>query len=181
MIPHDPASDVVNAFVVAMKAAFNPADSVQPPLGGGSTDVRFFASDGALPTSVWDPDNGGLAAGCRDPLLWVRVDRRYRAKARDFPAAFVGDKDCKDADVVRALAVEVGIARCSDMSAKPKWSALEREAEVSLDDSWRIETALCLAATALRKAKHAVATDTIAPLGPEGGLIAWTGMAYVSF
>lgn len=94
---------------------------------------------------------------------------------------YVGDKDCKAADVVRGVAVEVGVARCSDMSAKPKWSVLEREAEISLDDSWRIETALCIAATALKADDHAVATDTIAPLGPEGGLIAWTGMAYASF
>lgn len=181
MIPHDPASDIVNAFITAMKAAFNPADTVQAPLGGGSTDVRFFASDGALPMSVWDPESGGLTIGCKAPLLWVRVDRRYRSRPRDFPSAFVGDGDCKAADVKRALAVEVGVARCSDMSATPKWPVLQREAEISLDDSWRIELALCMAATALTKNDHAVATDTIAPLGPEGGLIAWTGMAYVSF
>lgn len=181
MLPHDPASDVVNAFVVAMKQAFNPDDKVQPPLGGGSTDVRFLASDGALPTSVWDPESGGLTMGCKAPLLWVRVDRRYRARSHEVHSAYVGDKSCKDADVVRALAVEIGVARCADMSAKPKWSELEREAEISLDDSWRIEIALCRASAALTKAGHAVATDTIAPLGPEGGLIAWTGMAYASF
>lgn len=180
MIPHDPASDIVNAFITAMKAAFNPDDTVQAPLGGGSTDVRFFASDGALPTSVVDPE-GGLAIGCKAPFLWVRVDRRFRSRQSEFPAVYVGDKDCKAADVVRGVAVEVGVARCSDMSAKPKWSVLEREAEISLDDSWRIELALCMAATILSKADHAVATDTIAPLGPDGGLIAWTGMAYVSF
>ncbi|OHU29022.1 hypothetical protein [Mycobacteroides chelonae] len=180
MIPHDPASEVVNAFVRAMRAAFNPNDSVQPPLGGGSTDVRFFAGDGPLPLSVWDPERGPTS-GCRAPLLWVRVDRRYRSRPKEFPAAYVGERGCKADDVVRTLAVEVGVARCSDMSEKLKWSVLETEAEVSLDDSWRIETALCLAATALQKDKHAVATDTIAPQGPEGGLIAWTGMAYVSF
>lgn len=180
MIPHDPASDVVNAFIAAMKAAFNPADSVQAPLGGGSTEVRFFASDGGLPTSVWDPETG-LNIGCKAPFLWVRVDRRFRSRRQEFPAVYVGDKDCKASDVVRGVAVEVGVARCSDMSAKPKWSVLEREAEISLDDSWRVELALCMAATVLSKADHAVATDTIAPLGPEGGLIAWTGMAYVSF
>ncbi|OMB79283.1 hypothetical protein [Mycolicibacterium conceptionense] len=179
MIPHDPASDIVNVFITAMKAAFNPDDKVQPPLGGGATDVRFFASDGALPTAVWDPETG-LNISCKSPFLWVRVDRRFRSRQQEFPAVYVGDKDCKAADVVRGVAVEVGVARCADMSERPKWSVLEREAEVSLDDSWRVEMALCMAAGAL-KANHAVATDTIAPLGPEGGLIAWTGMAYVSF
>ncbi|NOR03698.1 hypothetical protein HGK72_26970 [Mycolicibacterium fortuitum] len=180
MIPHDPASDIVNVFITAMKAAFNPDDKVQPPLGGGATDVRFFASDGALPTAVWDPETG-LNISCKSPFLWVRVDRRFRSRQQEFPAVYVGDKDCKAADVVRGVAVEVGVARCSDMSAKPKWSVLEREAEISLDDSWRVEMALCMADAALSKTNHAVATDTIAPLGPEGGLIAWTGMAYVSF
>lgn len=180
MIPHDPASDIVNVFITAMKAAFNPDDKVQPPLGGGATDVRFFASDGALPTAVWDPETG-LNISCKSPFLWVRVDRRFRSRQQEFPAVYVGDKDCKAADVVRGVAVEVGVARCSDMSAKPKWSVLEREAEISLDDSWRVEMALCMSAAALSKTNHAVATDTIAPLGPEGGLIAWTGMAYVSF
>lgn len=181
MNPHDPASDLVDEFTKAMKAAFNPNDAVQPPDGGGSTDVRFFASDGALPTSVWDPE-GGLTTGCKSgPLLWVRVDRRYRVKLGQFPSAYVGEKSCVDEDVRRAIAVEVGVARCADMSATPKWSVLEREAEVSLDDSWRVELALCMASTALTANGHPVATDVIAPLGPEGGLIAWTGMAYVQF
>lgn len=180
MIPHDPASDLVDEFIKAMKAAFNPDDAVLPPDGGGSTDVRFFASDGALPTSVWDPE-AGLAIGCKEPLLWVRVDRRYRVKLGQFPAAYVGEKSCQDEDVRRAIAVEVGVARCADMSETPKWAVLEHEAEVSLDDSWRVELALCMAATALTAKGKAVATDVIAPLGPEGGLIAWTGMAYVQF
>ena len=178
MIPHDPATEIVNAYITAMKAAFNPGDKVQPPLGGGSARVRFFAGDGALPN--WDPQGRG-GPGCKEPFLWVRVDRRYRARAREFPAAFVGDGNCANKDVKRALAVEVGVARCTDMDAEPNWSKLEDEAEISLDDSWRIEMALCMAAKALAKPDRAVATDTIAPQGPEGGLIAWTGMAYVQF
>lgn len=178
MIPHDPAADIVNAYIAAMRKAFNPNDQVQPPLGGGSTTVRFFAGDGALP--AWDPHARG-GPGCADPFLWVRVDRRYRARAKDFPAAFVGVGNCVSADVKRALAVEVGVARCTDMDANPNWSKLADEAEISLDDSWRIELALCMAAQALTAPDRAVATDTIAPQGPEGGLIAWTGMAYVQF
>jgi hypothetical protein len=169
--PVDPASEIVNTFITTLRQAFNPADSVQAPLGGGSTTVRFFASDGGLP----------YAPGCREPFLWVRVDRRYRSRRRDFPAAYVGDPDCKDADVARAVAVEVGVARCTSEDAKPNWSRLADEAEIGLDDSWRVELALCRAATVLRDTGHAVALDTIAPVGPEGGLIAWTGMAYVQF
>lgn len=177
MIPHDSASDVVNAFIKAMKDAFNPDDKVQPPLGGGSKTVRFFAGDGALP--AFEPHGRG-GPGCKEPILWVRVDRRYRSRTKEFPAAFIGDGQCGNKDARRTLAVEIGVARCTDMDANPNWSTLENDAEISLDDSWRIELALCMAATALTKPDCAVATDTIAPQGPEGGLIAWTGMAYVS-
>lgn len=174
-VPTDPVSDVVDAFLRAMKAAFNPADSIAPPLGGGSTDVRFFAGDGALPGSLIPSGSGRKCP----PLLWVRVDRRYRYQAGRFPAAYVGDAPCKDS--LRAVAIEVGIGRCSTMEASPTWSQLEREAEIALDDSWRIELALCAAEAELRGPKRVFATDTVAPVGPEGGITAWTGMAYVQF
>lgn len=173
---HDQASDVVNEFIRSMKRAFNPKDTVQPPLGGGSTKVRFFAGDGALPS--FEPHGRG-GPGCKEPFLWVRIDRRYRSRRKDFPAAFVGEGKCNTVDVCPALAIEIGVARCTDMDEQPNWSKLEEEAEIGLDDSWRIELALCMAETALTTPDRAVATDTIAPQGPEGGLIAWTGMAYV--
>lgn len=173
--PVDPASDVVNVFVRAMKRAFNPDDAVQPPLGGGSTEVRFFAGDGALPS--WNPHG----TGCDGPMLWVRVAHRYRSKVGAFPTAYVGDASCTNADVRRALAVEVGVGRCTTMDASPDWGTLSEEAEISLDDSWRVEMALCSAMSELRGPQRAVALDTVAPFGPEGGLIAWTGMAYVQF
>lgn len=174
--PHDPASDVINAFVTAMKAAFNPNDTVLPPLGGGSTHVRFFAGDGALP--AWDPESS------RERMfLWVRAANRYRSRGRDFPSATLQLGRCDNPEVFRVLAVEVGVARCTSMEDGCDWEQLATEAEISLDDSWRIEEALCMAANALKKTDRdrAVATDTVAPIGPEGGVIAWTGMAYAQF
>jgi len=172
---HDEASDVVNAFITAMRQAFDPAADC-PPDGGGTTNVRFFAGDGELPSSL-------IPQGpkCKQPLLWVRVAHRFRSRVGDFPAAFVGDAPCGTADLRRVLAVEIGVGRCSTMEAAPKWDVLEDEATVSLDDSWRIEKVLCVVATRLRTKSRAVATDTVAPFGPQGGIIAWTGMAYVQF
>lgn len=172
---HDEASDVVNAFIVGMREVFDPASDC-PPDGGGTTDVRFFAGDGDLPASLIPQGDT-----CDQPLLWVRVAHRYRSKVADFPAAFVGDAPCGNAVLWRVLAVEIGVGRCSTMEAEPDWDTLDTEATVSLDDSWRIEKVLCRVAAGLRSKKRAVATDTVAPYGPAGGIIAWTGMAYVQF
>lgn len=170
MLAVDPAAEIVSQFVTSLRLAFNPNDSVAPPTGGGSVNVWTFAGDGALPD----------AAPCsREPFLWVRLDRRYRVRGRDFPAAYVGLIDCASSDIRRAVAIEIGVARCTTMDAKPNRTVLEDEATIGLDDSWRVDLALCMASDALTSIGHAVATDTVAPVGPEGGLIAWTGMAYV--
>lgn len=173
MQPVDPVGSIVPVFITAMRQAFNPADAVAPPTGGGTTEVWTFAGDGALPDAVI----------CKPgvPFLWVRLDRRFRTRKRDFPAAFVSNGNCADSDVIRGVAIEVGIARCTTMEAKPKRAVLEDEATVSIDDSWRLDLALCMAAQALKSPDNFVATDTVAPIGPEGGLIAWTGMAYVGY
>ena len=163
----DPALEAVSAAMQAMREAFDPG-SACPPEAGGSTTVRFLASDGGLP--FWD-------GWCKEPLLWVRVDRRYLSTRQTFPAAFVKSQDCRD-HPINVLALEVGVARCSSAEQEPRWDDLEQEALIGLDDSWRIEKALCRFG-GLRRAKgHAAATDTIAPVGPEGGVMAWTGMAY---
>jgi len=168
----DPASEIVTVFIAAMRGYFAP-DSECPPDGGGTTAVRFFAGDGALP--AWEPHG----SGCDAPFLWVRAARRYRSKASKFPAAHVGDGPCGEADVIRVLAVEIGVGRCTSMTDTPNWDTLADEAEISLDDSWRIEQALCWATKKLRQPNRAVATDTVEPFGPEGGIVAWTGMAFV--
>lgn len=177
MIPHDSASDIINAFIASMKAAFNPADSIQPPIGGGSENVRFFAGDGPALAAFEAHTNGGKK--CREPFLWVRAARRYHYQPGKFPAPIVDVADnCISSP--RALAVEVGVGRCSvAVKPSPKLDEYAAEAEVSLDDSWRVDLAMCMAADSLRSPKRQVGIDTVNPYGPEGGVIAWVGTAYV--
>lgn len=171
---HDAAIDVVSAFTVGMREAFDP-DGVCPPDGKGGNDVRFFAGDGELPASM-------IPQGPEcNPLLWVRVAHRYRSTVATFPDPFTKDSPCSGAGGIRVLAVEIGVGRCSTMEADPDWDVLEDEAIVSLDDSMRIEKVLCTVSNRLRTKTRAVGTDTVAPYGPVGGIIAWTGMAYVQF
>lgn len=168
----DPASEIVNAFIRAMKLAFRPDDPYCPPTGGGNTEVRFFAGM-APPTDAWDAHSDG-GEGCDEPFLWVRLMRRYRSN--NFPAPSASTEACSAPVVV---AVEVGVGRCAVTDAEPTWEQYAREAEVSLDDSWRIELALCSAAGILRAQSRTVGIDTIEPYGPEGGIIGHTGAAYV--
>lgn len=169
----DPAEEVVNAFITALKAAFNPNDAVQPPLGGGSTTVRFMAGD-AIPLNLWDPQATG-SLGCNQPFLWVRLMRRSRARdmtiQRTLPSA------CPE---LRVIDVEIGVGRCAALDETIDWDAIAREAEISRDDSWRIDLALCMAGTQLRHAGHQIAVGTVVPYGPEGGVIAWIGDAKIS-
>lgn len=170
----DPAEAVVNAFITALLQVYDP-ESECPALGGGTTDVRFFAGDGpALATFDAHTSSG---KNCGVPFVWVRVARRYRTK--NFPAPVLDeDPACGTRKV---LAIEVGVARCAVVELQPTWAKYAAEAEVSLDDSWRIEGALCVAGGILRKAGHTVAVDTINPYGPEGGIIAWFANAYIDF
>lgn len=176
--PVDPAIDVVNAFITAMLAAFRPDDAVQPPLGGGSTNVRFFAGEGPA-LAAFDFHTGKSGGNCKEPFLWVRAARRYRYRPGAFPAPIVDTAD-KCANSPQAIMVEVGVGRCS-VAAKerPTWDEYAAEAEVMLDDSWRIGLVLCMAADALRTPKRQVGIDTTNPYGPEGGIVAWVGSAYV--
>ena len=169
---HDTASDIIDTFTVALRKAFNPNDPVCPPLGGGSTTIYFLAGDGGLPP--WNPT-------CDEPFLWVRAANRYRTRTTEFPAAYIGDKNCTNPDLTPVLAIEIGIMRCTTLLDEPDWNRLTNEANISLDDSWRIEKALCVAATTWRRKDRLVATDTVTPFGPDGGVTAWTGMAYAQF
>lgn len=167
----DPANCVINTVANAMRAAFDPG-SAQPPIGGGSTMVRLFAGDG-LPIQAWDFHRED---GCDEPFVWVRLMRRYRSE--NFPAPYSGGDPCPKPVVI---AVEVGVARCALVSAgECDWDCYENEAEISIDDSWRIERALCFAATQLRASTCAlqVGLDTIAPFGPDGGVGGWTGALF---
>lgn len=168
----DPASDIVNDFSNALRMVFDPA-SESPPDGGGSTTVHFFGGD-AIPLAAWDAHNDG--DDCTHPMLWVRLARRYRSET--FPAPAVSAVNC---GIPRSLAMEIGVARCAVIGAEVDLAAYSREAEISLDDSWRIEMALCVAGQLAKQNGHAIsyAVDTIVPYGPDGGVVAWVGTAYV--
>lgn len=170
----DPANCVINTTASVLKLFFDPSGD-QPPIGGGTALVRLFAGE-ALPIQAWDFFRGD-GEGCDEPFVWVRLMRRYRT--RDFPTPYVGGEPCPMPVVI---AVEVGVARCAAIStgADCDWSCFENEAEISVDDSMRIERALCYAAGKLTAdlCSPLIGLDAILPYGPEGGVIAWTGILY---
>lgn len=168
----DPALEVVEAATLALLDWFNP-DSVCPAKVGTTTDVRFFAGDGA-PLAAWDSH---ASQSCDHPFVWVRMMRRYRS--RQFPNPTIAT-DCQ---LPRVVPVEVGVGWCAIVEEHPKWSTYAEEAAISADTAWRIEEALCQASGRLMHddSGRAVGTDTIVPYGPEGGVIAWTGVLYASY
>lgn len=168
----DPASEIVSIYMAALGEAFAP-NSDCPPLGGGSTTVRFFGGD-AIPMAAWDAHS--QAEDCATPFLWVRVLRRFRTKQFPTPASSI-----ESCGLPRVIALEVGVGRCAVIDMEPDWQAYANEAEVSLDDSWRIELALCRAASKTVTLGYPAGIGEVAPYGPEGGVVAWTGDAYVQF
>lgn len=173
---NDGVECILNQAICAMREAFDPASSY-PPLGGGSTTVRAFAGD-ATPLAAVDMHIADAGCG-NDPFLWVRLVRRYRSQT--FPTPYVGPEGCRSQ---RVAAVEVGVARCAviETGEGTDWKALAEEAEISLDDSGRIELALCRASALMQSAKCSdmQAVDGIVPFGPDGGVIAWTGTLYAA-
>lgn len=168
----DPALSIITVIKGVLQQVFDPNGECPPD--AGTTDVRFFAADShALPPV--------LLPGADDcnPVVWLRVDRRYRALRSAFPQAFVGDQPCNTPDAVNVLAVEIGVTRCTSLEVNPDWDEIDQEALTALDDSWRIEKAMCAISGRLRTKQRAVATDTVAPIGPDGGVQAWTGMVYI--
>jgi len=169
----DPASEIVTAYTTALGEVFDPLSDC-PPDGGGSTEVRFFGGD-AVPMAAWNAHNGG-GSSCDEPFLWVRVIRRYRSA--EFPDQTIGIDSCS---LPRVIALEIGVGRCSTVELDPSWDEYAAEAEISLDDSWRIELALCRAAARVRTLGYPAGTGEVSPYGPEGGIVAWMGEAYVQF
>lgn len=143
----------------ALRAVYSP-DSACPPLGGATQKVAFFAADMAPLDEIH----------CASPLLWVRLAGRHRSQV--FPDPMIAASPCAGLDVI---VLEVGVARCADMEGSRK----SGEAEVALDDTWRLSRALCLVSGQL-KDDHQVGYDSIIPFGPEGGVIAWTALVYIS-
>jgi hypothetical protein len=169
----DPASAIITDVMNSMRAAFDP-DSPCPPLGGGSTNVRFFTWQGA-PLSAWDAHNEG-GENCDEPFLWVRLDSRYRTTS--FPTESIDQYPCESVEVIP---LELGVGRCSRLEAQVDWADLAAEAEVSLDDTWRLMRAMRAVCQKMVAQNYLSATDTLVPYGPEGGITAWSGMLYVGF
>ena len=174
--PTDPAVDIVVAYTAAMREAFSP-DGRCPPTAG-SNDVRFLAGEGPA-LVAFDVHTRGHGK-CKEPMLWVRLARRYRTAAASNSFTPVLDNGTKCDSLPRVFAIEVGVARCSVATdERSGWDKYEYEAQQQLDDSWRLELALCRAAGKLRALRHEVATDVLNPVGPDGGLVAWIGTAYI--
>ena len=167
----DPAVAAIGVVMGALADAFDPASDFPPE--NGSTDVHFFAGEGPA-EAAWNAHTDEL--GCDAPFLWVRVGRRFRTK--NLPAVAIDNTGCQ---LPRAMDVEVGVVRCAVPDVDPTWDQYEAEAETSLDDSWRIELALCAAAGRLRAQGYLCAPGTINAGGPEGGVIGWKALLYVQF
>ena len=174
---HDGADCIINKVICALKEVFSPTSS-SPPIGGGTELVRVFAGE-APPLSAVDMHLADPDCACGEqPFLWVRLMRRYPTDADRFPSATLGQSPCGN---MSAVAIEVGIARCAAVfSDDCDWTAYEAEAEVSLDDSRRIELALCRAATLMKRSECSdeQTVDAVIPYGPEGGVVAWIGTIY---
>lgn len=178
---YDPLSCAVDHVTYAMKVAFDP-DSQDPPLGGGTTDVKFFHADGA-PIAWFNAHLGDSECDGAAPFLWVRVVSRYLTSNFPTPEALAA---CGSA----AAEIEIGIARCSYLSehGEVDFDRLRGEANISLDDSRRLEKALCLAAGRITNGVPSqnieacgdqTARDIVQPWGPEGGVVAWITSLYV--
>lgn len=167
----DPVSDVINTMLSALRDAFDPAGPC-PSDAKETPTVRFFVADVA-PTEAWNAHTNSV--GCSEPFLWVRAVRRYRSQ--QFPAPTVNVNPCS---LHRVIVLEVGVARCAVVDPEPSWDEYAIEAEASLDDSFRLEKALCRSLNSLKQ-DHQVGSDAIVPFGPEGGVIGWTTQAYISF
>lgn len=170
----DPAMAIIDALSDALADAFT--GTACPPLVGNVTDVRFFAGDGAPMAAV----DTHLSQGCDAPFVWVRAMRRYRAEV--FPNPTVDTNPCGCA-LIKVLAAEVGVGFCAVVDQEPTWQDYATEAAASMDAAWRIERSLENAASVLKAQTEGrqVGTDIIVPYGPEGGIIAWTGVMYASF
>jgi hypothetical protein len=159
----------LGAVIGALTDAFRPGSSFPP--AEPSDQVHFFAGEGPA-MAAWNAHTD--QPGCDEPFLWVRIMRRYRTQSLPNPTT-----DTNPCSWPRAVAVEVGVGRCAVTEENPDWSDYELEAATSLEDSWRIEQALCVAAARLQADHYTVALDEIAPYGPEGGVVAWTGILYI--
>lgn len=113
-----------------------------------------------------------------DALVWVSILRRYRTV--DFPSEAYEIDNCR---VGKAITIVVGIARCTSMmddyGNPPDPDQVAHEAVVGIDDSSRLDAALCRAGRVLEDDGRAngFALDAAEPMGPSGGIVAWVQQA----
>ena len=167
----DNAREVIDTASAVLLEFFGPRE-VAPALVGKVDTVRLFAGDG-IPLAAWNS-----ITGCNDVFAWVRVMRRYRT--RQFPNPTIDASPC---GLLKAVAVEVGVASCASMDESPRWSDYAREADESMDTAWRLEEALCMMSHRLRAddSERLTGVDTVTPYGPDGGVLAWTGILYATY
>lgn len=172
----DPAWPATQLALNVMRDAYDPAGPC-PPDAGGSTVVRFLAGDNSALPPV-NPDSEEC-----NPFLWVRAVRRYRTL--EFPQPSLVGLKGSNCGLSRVLVLELGVIRCVKLSLQMDWDAYETMSEHAMDDSHRIEQSLCELGTRLGDTDEyddkGYTTDTIAAYGPDGGIIAWTGVAYIEF
>lgn len=167
----DNAREIIDTARAVMLEFFGDRDTA-PALIGTVDTVRLFAGDG-IPLAAWNS-----IAGCGDAFVWVRVVRRYRI--REFLTPTIDIAPC---GLLKAVAVEVGAASCASMEETPRWEDYAREADESMDTAWRIEEALCVMSRRLKRddSERLTGVDTVTPYGPDGGVLAWTGILYATY
>lgn len=171
---NDPASDIITKTIAALRDMFDPGLEC-PPIGGGwetgdsAGAVMFVPGEGP----GWDPIATQSAdGGCDTPFLWVRLVTRFRTVS--FPEHTPMTPPCGG---VQCIVLELGVGRCVDMSPEADWATAATEAEIAVDDSWRLDRAMCLAAGRIKNGIFAF--DPVNPLGPEGGGLILSTALYV--
>lgn len=168
----DPAVTILGYVVESLRLAFDPK-SATPPLGGGTPSIRLVGGDG-IPQAYFHPYR---EAGCSEPLVWVRLVRRYYTELLPEESGRTTTGCARPA----ALTVEAGVLRCSTMDPDPPWTDIEREALTQLDDGYRVDAAMRRAMKCARDEHRAHDTylSPGEPWGPHGGVIAWTQWVHV--
>lgn len=160
--------------VRARLAEFFSPDAAVPPVGGGTETVWLLAGDSVAP-----PPWVGVVQDCTADCgvyLWVRLVTRWRTgQSQNMTASSAVIAKCNQR---RGITVEAGVARCHPLDGCVE--DLERLALVELDDSWRIDDALCAGLADAEAAGFATDTGlgTGDPFGPDGLVYGWTQRGY---
>lgn len=167
----DNAREIITTAQAVLLEFFGPDAAVKAKVGTVN-EVRLFAGDG-IPLAAWNS-----IGGCGDVFVWVRAVRRYRTRA--FPTPTIDAAPC---GLSKAIALEVGVASCASMDESPRWEDYAREADESMDTAWRLEEALCVLSRRLKRddSERLTGVDTVTPYGPDGGVLAWTGVLYATY